>query len=198
MKNCFENYAKGDAVLLAYHDEEWGKPCRDEKKLIEMFILELFQAGLSWKTILYKREAFRKAFDNFDIHLISQYDEEKINACMNDPSIIRNRRKIEGMVINAKIILSLQEEYGSFKRYIWHFTQNKTIYEEPSVTQNALSDDISKDLKKRGMKFAGSVTIYSFLQAVGIIYSHTKDCDRYKKDHAYRYLKNQYIPQDQK
>lgn len=196
MKNCFENYAKGDELLLRYHDEEWGRPLHDEQKLIEMFILELFQAGLSWKTILHKREAFRKAFDDFDIRKISQYEEDKVNACMNNPDIIRNRRKIEGMIINAHRIIAIQKEYGSFSGYLWHFTKNKTIYEEPSVTRNTLSDDISKDLKKRGMKFAGSVTIYSFLQAVGIIYSHAKDCDRYKEDHASKYLKNHYSSQD--
>lgn len=192
MINCFEKYAHGDSIVLKYHDEEWGKPIHDEQKMIEIFILELFQAGLSWKTVLHKRESFRSAFDDFDVYRIAQYDENRVNVLMQDKGIICNRRKIEGAIINAQIILSLKDEYGSFVSYIWHFTDGKTIYEDPAVTYDLLSDDVSKDLKKRGMKFAGSVTIFSFLQAAGIIYSHTEDCYCYAKDHGEQYKKNEY------
>lgn len=192
MINCFEKYARGDSLVLKYHDEEWGTPIRDEQKMIEIFILELFQAGLSWKTVLHKREGFRIAFDDFDVFRIAQYDKSKVDKLMKDESIIRNRRKIEAAVNNARIILSLKEEYGSFVSYIWHFTEGKTIYEDPSVTHDLLSDDVSKDLKKRGMKFAGTVTVFSFLQAAGIVYSHTCDCYRYIQDHGDQYLKFRY------
>lgn len=192
MINCFEKYARGDSLVLKYHDEEWGTPIRDEQKMIEIFILELFQAGLSWKTVLHKREGFRIAFDDFDVFRIAQYDKSKVDKLMKDESIIRNRRKIEAAVNNARIILSLKEEYGSFVSYIWHFTEGKTIYEDPSVTRDLLSDDVSKDLKKRGMKFAGTVTVFSFLQAAGIVYSHTCDCYRYIQDHGDQYLKFRY------
>lgn len=192
MINCFEKYARGDRLVLKYHDEEWGTPIRDEQKMIEIFILELFQAGLSWKTVLHKRDGFRIAFDDFDVFQIAQYDKSKVDKLMKDESIIRNRRKIEAAVNNARIILSLKEEYGSFVSYIWHFTEGKTIYEDPSVTHDLLSDDVSKDLKKRGMKFAGTVTVFSFLQAAGIVYSHTCDCYRYIQDHGDQYIKFRY------
>lgn len=192
MINCFEKYAHGDSLVLKYHDEEWGTPIHDEQKMIEIFILELFQAGLSWKTVLHKREGFRVAFDDFDVYRISQYDTDKVEELMLNENIIRNKRKIEGAVINARIILSLKEEYGSFVSYIWHFTDGKTVYEDPSITHDLLSDDISKDLKKRGMKFAGTVTIFSFLQAAGIVYSHTSDCYRYAEDHGEQYRNNRY------
>ncbi len=149
-RSCFDGYASGDELVQRYHDEEWGVPCRDEQKLIEFFILELFQAGLSWKTILHKREAFRAALDEL----------------MGNPEIIRNRRKIEGMIVNAGIVLEIRKEYGSFTEYLWHFTDGKTIPEPIDVTADDLSDDVSKDMKKRGMKFAGSVTVFSFLQSV--------------------------------
>lgn len=192
MINCFDKYAHGDSLVLKYHDEEWGTPIHDERKMIELFILELFQAGLSWKTVLHKRDGFRTAFDGFDVNRIAQYDQNKIEELMRDANIIRNRRKIEGAIINSRIILSLKEEYGSFVSYIWHFTKGKTIYEDPSVTHNLLSDDISKDLKNRGIKFAGSVTVFSFLQAAGIVYSHTCDCYRYVQDQAEQYRNNRY------
>jgi 3-methyladenine DNA glycosylase len=194
MNECWGSYGSGNAMLEKYHDEEWGIPVHEEKKLYEMFLLELFQAGLSWSIILSKRENFRKAFDHFNVKKIAAYDEEKIQQLLKDPGIIRSRRKIEGAVINARIVLSLQKEYGSFAEYLWHYTDGKPIIEDSRVTSNALSDDISKDLKKRGMKFAGTVTIYSFLQAVGIIYCHTKKCPCYRRDHASRWIKNTYQP----
>lgn len=189
---CFDAYAAGDPEMIRYHDEEWGVPCHDEQKLIEMFILEFFQAGLSWKVVFHKREAFRRALDQFDIQKIAQYQQEKIDALMQDPTIIRNRRKIEGTVTNARCVLQIQQEYGSFEKYLWHFTDGCTVYEPASVTKDELSDTISKDMKKRGMKFVGSITVFSFLQSVGIIYSHPKDCWRFQADHAERFVHNRY------
>lgn len=191
---CSEEWTGGDPLLIRYHDEEWGKPEHDEKKLTELFLLELFQAGLSWSIILHKRENFRKAFDDFDLKKIAAYDEAKVESLMQDAGIIRNRKKIEACIHNASIILKIRKEYGSFSSYIWHFTDGKSIIEEIHVTRDALSDDVSRDLKKRGMKFAGTVTVYSFLQAGGIVYSHTKDCFRYAEDHASAFEANRYIP----
>ncbi|MGI6178239.1 MAG: DNA-3-methyladenine glycosylase I [Eubacterium sp.] len=191
-KNCFEKYAAGDEMMLRYHDEEWGVPCHDEQKLTELFILEMFQAGLSWKTILHKREAFRAALDGFDIEKIAAYGPEKIEGLMKDAAIIRNRRKIEGLIVNAGCILKIKDEFGSLAEYLWHFTEGKTIPEPIEVTTDDLSDDVSRDMKKRGMRFVGSVTIFSFLQSVGIIYSHPKDCWRYRADRAEQFEGNVY------
>ncbi|MGI6590033.1 MAG: DNA-3-methyladenine glycosylase I [Eggerthellaceae bacterium] len=191
--NCFSSYAKNDPAMMKYHDKEWGVPSHDEQFLIEMFILELFQAGLSWKAVFHKRENFRKACDGFDIEKIAAYSSEKIEDLMQDPGIIRNRRKIESMVSNARIVLDLQKEYGSFSSYLWHFTDGQTIYELMEVTTDELSDIVSRDLKKRGMKFVGSITIFSFLQSVGIIYSHPKECWRFDADHAEAFVNNRYV-----
>jgi DNA-3-methyladenine glycosylase I len=191
-RSCFASYAKGDPLIEKYHDEEWGLPCRDEDALTEMFILETFQAGLSWKTILHKREGFRRAFDGFDADRIAEYGPDKIAELMSDPAIIRNRAKISGAVTNCRVILELRDKFGSFCDYLWHFTGDETIYEDASVTRNELSDDVSADMKKRGMKFVGSVTIYSFLQSVGIIYSHPEDCWRFEADGASRFIHNTY------
>ncbi len=169
---------------LSYHDKEWGRPEHDEGKLCEMFFLELFQAGLSWSLLLRKRENFRKAFDGFDVNAIAAYDEAKIDNLMQDSGIVRNRAKIEAAVSNARVVLKIQKEWGSFSEYLWHFTGGKTILEDISVTRDAISDDVSKDMKKRGVRFAGSVTIFSFLQAVGIIYSHSRDCFCWRRDEA--------------
>lgn len=179
IKRCFwanpenENYIK-------YHDKEWGKPVYDDHKLLEMLILESFQAGLSWECILNKRENFRKAFDNFELEKICNYTEEKIEELRQDEGIIRNRLKIEASIKNSKIFKKIQKEYGSFSNYIWHFTNNEVIY-EIGKTNSKLSDTISKDLKKRGMSFVGTTIIYSYLQAVGVIYSHEKGCFLYKE-----------------
>ena len=176
MKRCFwcnldnPNYVK-------YHDEEWGVPSHDDTYLFEMLILESFQAGLSWECILNKREHFKKSYDNFDYKLIANYDEEKIEELKNNKNIIRNKLKIASSVNNAKIFISIQEEFGSFDKYIWGFTNNKVIKGDGTLTTSPLSDEISKDLSKRGMKFVGSTIIYSYLQAIGIINDHTKDCD---------------------
>ncbi len=170
-----------EEIYKEYHDNEWGTPVYDDQKLFEMFILECFQAGLSWITILKKREHFREAYDNFNIDKIINYDDSKIEELMNNELIIRNRKKIEASVNNARIYKDIQAEFGTFSDYIWSFTDNKILKDsdENYLTKSKTSDIISKDLKKRGMKFVGSVTIYSYLEAVGIIDNHTKDCFRY-------------------
>ena len=165
-------------LYIAYHDQEWGKPEHDDRKLFEMLILEGFQAGLSWITILKKREAFRKAFDNFEPAVVAAYGSEKLEALMSDPGIVRNRRKIEATVTNASVFLKIQEEFGSFDRYLWNFTQGQVILNTDDVVRasSELSDRISADLKRRGMKFVGTVIIYSFLQAVGVVNDHETSC----------------------
>ena len=168
-------------LYVAYHDEEWGKPQYDDRKLFELLVLEPFQAGLSWETILNKRENFRKAFDDFDPVQISRYDDVKIASLMENPGIIRNRRKIEASIQNAVIFLQIQSQWGSFSDYIWHFTKGHAIYEVDN-TSSSLSDRISADLKKRGMKFIGTTIVYSYLQAIGIIYSHDRECFLYQEN----------------
>lgn len=165
---------------ILYHDNEWGNPTHDDNKLFELLILESFQAGLSWECILNKREDFRKAFDNFDYNKISKYNEIKINELLNNKNIIRNKLKINAAINNSKIFIDIQKEYKSFSNYIWSFTKNNIIYENDKVSSD-LSDTISNDLKKRGMKFVGTVIIYSYLQAIGIINSHEENCFLYKK-----------------
>ena len=170
-------------LYIRYHDEEWGVPEHDDRKLFEMLLLECFQAGLSWECVLNKREAFRAAFDHFDVDKIACYNEEKIQQLMNNPAIIRNRLKIKASITNAIVFKQIQAEYGSFDAYIWGYTNGETIIEEYTVrTTSPLSDRISKDLKKRGMKFVGSTIIYSYLQAVGILNAHGKECDWHKHD----------------
>ena len=165
---------------IEYHDNEWCKPNYDDKYLFEMLILESFQAGLSWVCVLNKRDDFRKAYDNFDIDKICNYDDTRIQELLNNDKIIRNKLKIKASITNSKIFKSIQNEYGSFYNYLKTFMNQDIIY-EIDVTTNDLSDNISNDLRKRGMKFVGSTIIYSFLQAVGIIYSHDKECFLYKK-----------------
>ena len=167
-------------IYVNYHDKEWGVLNLDDAYVFEMLILELFQAGLSFECVLNKREYFKEAYDNFDIRKIILYDENKINKLMNNKNIIRNKRKIEASINNAKIFNNIKDEYGSFYNYLKTFTNDKVIYENDKTTSK-LSDTISSDLKSRGMKFIGSVIIYSYLQAVGIINSHEKDCYKYKK-----------------
>lgn len=164
-----------------YHDNEWGTPLHDERAMYELFFLEAFQAGLSWITILKKRENFRKAFDGFDVRKIARYDEEKIRSLLEDAGIIRSRGKIEGAIQNAKIVLVLQEEFGTFCNYLWDFSDGKVVFSKDGAfkTTSPLSDVMSTDMKKRGMRYVGSVTIYSFLQAAGIVNDHDKACFRY-------------------
>ena len=165
-------------LYVDYHDHEWGVPVHEDGKLFEMLLLETFQAGLSWECVLNKREAFRRAFDGFDATKIAVYDEEKLLTLQQDKGIIRNRLKIQAAVTNARIFNAVRQEYGSFDRYIWHFTD---LYETDRTT-SPLSDTISKDLYRSGMKFVGSTIIYSYLQAIGIINSHEEGCWLARKD----------------
>lgn len=164
-----------------YHDKEWGTPVYDDQKLFEMLFLECFQAGLSWCSILKKREAFRLLFDGFDALKIAQYDEDKVAALMTRKEIIRNRLKIKAAISNARIFLAIQKEFGSFSSYLWGYVDGKTVVNAArgALTTSPLSDEISADLKSRGMKFVGSITIYSYLQAVGLINDHEKECFRF-------------------
>lgn len=164
---------------IEYHDKEWGVAIYDDKHLYEMLILESFQAGLSWECVLNKREDFRKAFDNFEIDKVSDYDEKKVQELLKNENIIRNKLKINAAINNSKIFKEIQNEYKTFSNYIWSFTNNKVIY-EIGKTSSKLSDIISKDLQKRGMRFVGTTIIYSYLQAIGVIYSHDKECFLYK------------------
>lgn len=160
-----------------YHDNEWGVPCHAEHALYELLILEAFQAGLSWEIVLNKREQFRRAYDNFNIDRICLYDDKKIADLLSDSGIIRNKLKIKASINNSRIFRDIQKEYGSFDKYIWKWTDRKTIYEDnQTITTSPLSDAISKDLKKRGMTFVGSTIIYSYLQAIGIINGHSEEC----------------------
>ena len=181
MKRCKWVVLK-EPIEREYHDKEWAVPTYNDKKLFEMLVLESFQAGLSWLCILKKREDFKKAFDNFDYQKIANYNEEKINELLNNPDIIRNKRKIEATITNAQIFLKIQQEWKSFSNYIWHFTHNKIIYNQTDIftPTSPLSDEVSKDLKKRGMKFVGSTIIYSYLQAIGIINDHETECFLFK------------------
>lgn len=164
---------------LEYHDKEWGIPQYDDDRLFELLILESFQAGLSWECVLNKRDNFRKAFDQFDLEIICNYDEKKVQELMEDRGIIRNRQKIYAAVNNAKIFFLIKKEYGSFSNYIWHFTDFKIVF-EIGQTSSELSDRISLDLKSRGMKFVGTTIIYAYLQAIGVIYSHDEECFLYQ------------------
>jgi DNA-3-methyladenine glycosylase I len=180
MKRCFWVNEKSE-IYVKYHDEEWGVPKYNDKALLELLILESFQAGLSWLTILKKREAFRLAFDNFDIDKIIQYDEHKVSELMQNKDIIRCKNKIYAAINNSKIFKQIQQEYGSFSNYIWSFTDNKIIKNTTGqiFTTSELSDKISKDLKQKGMKYVGSTIIYSYLQAIGILNDHDKECFKY-------------------
>lgn len=168
-----------NTAYIKYHDEEWGVPNFDEQYLFEMLILESFQAGLSWECVLNKRDAFRKAFDSFDAEKIADYDDNKIAELQNNKDIIRNKLKIRASVNNAKIFLEIKKEYGSFREYLKGFTGEQQI-REVDKTMSPLSDVLSADLKKRGMKFVGSTIIYSYLQAIGVISSHEEECFMYK------------------
>ena len=164
---------------VEYHDNEWGIANFDDKYLFEMLILESFQAGLSWECVLNKRDSFRQAYDNFDIEKVCNYDEKKKQELISNAEIIRNKLKVNASVNNAKIFRDIKNEFGTFYNYLKTFTNGETYY-EVGQTSSELSDKISKDLKKRGMKFVGTTIIYSYLQAIGIINSHDKDCFMYK------------------
>ena len=165
-------------LYIDYHDKEWGIPSHDDNHLFEMLVLESFQAGLSWECILNKREYFRNALDNFDYHRVANYKEDKINKLLNNKNIIRNKLKINAIINNAKVFINIRKEYGSFSNYIWSYTNNKVIDNKGNIlTHNELSDRISNDLKKRGMKFVGTTIIYSYLEAIGVINDHELECD---------------------
>lgn len=184
IKRC--PWTTDDKLMIKYHDEEWGVPLHNERKLFEFIILDGFQAGLSWRTIINKRKNFRKAFDNFDPKKIAKYDEKKIKDLLNNAGIIRNKLKIYAAVENAKAFLKVQKEFGSFDKYIWQFTGGKTIVnkfgnlkELPATSKE--SDLMSADLKNRGFKFVGSTICYAFMQAAGMVNDHITECFRYKE-----------------
>ncbi|APU67862.1 DNA-3-methyladenine glycosylase I [Christiangramia flava] len=175
----------GDPLYEAYHDEEWGVPVLDDETLFKFLTLETFQAGLSWITVLRKRQNFREAFDHFDYRKIATYDETKIAELMDNAGIIRNQMKIRAAVTNAAAFMKVQDEFGSFSKYIWQFVdyqpiQNDIPYYKEAPATTELSDQISKDLKKRGFKFVGSTVIYAHMQATGMVNDHQVDCFRYK------------------
>ncbi|MBQ3101708.1 DNA-3-methyladenine glycosylase I [bacterium] len=166
---------------LKYHNEEWGVPSYDDRELFELLVLEGFQAGLAWITVLKKREAFRVAYDNFDVQKVANYDDKKIAELIQNTGIIRSKSKIISSINNAKIFIQIQKEFGSFSNYIWGFTGGKIIKNtnDKIPVSTPLSDLISKDLKKRGMKYVGSIIIYSYLQAIGVVDDHETTCFRY-------------------
>ena len=176
----------GDPIYEAYHDEEWGVPVYDDDTLFEFLILETFQAGLSWITVLKKRENFRKAFDNFDYKTIADYGQDKIDELLQDAGIIRNKLKVNATVSNAKAFIEVQKEFGSFSDYIWGFTDGKPIKNtlknyKDAPANTPLSDQISKDLKKRGFKFVGTTVVYAHMQATGMVNDHEVGCFRYNE-----------------
>ena len=179
------HWVNADPIYIDYHDHEWGIPLHDDDKLFEFLILEGFQAGLSWITVLKKRDNFRKAFDNFKALKIVKYDEQKIEELMQDSGIIRNRLKIQGTITNAKLFLEIQQEFGSFAQYIWQFTSGQTIVNQWNNASQVpvstlISCAMSKDLKKRGFKFIGSTICYAFMQATGMVNDHLINCVSYK------------------
>jgi len=180
------NWPGNDPLMIEYHDNEWGVPLHNDQKLFEFMILDAFQAGLSWKTILHRREGFRAAFDNFDIEKIASYNEDKIRQLMQDARIIRNQSKIRSTVTNAQAFLKVQKEFVTFDNYIWQFTGGTTLYNnwtdlKQLPAKSAESDAMSKDLVKRGFKYAGSTICYAFMQAAGMINDHMIYCFRHKE-----------------
>ena len=179
-------WCKGDELYEAYHDLEWGVPVKDDATLFEFLILETFQAGLSWITVLKKRDNFKKAFDNFDYTKIVNYDQKKIDSLLQDAGIIRNKLKVKATISNAKAYMEIQKEFGSFSNYIWDFVDGKPIKNKITSYKNApantkLSDTLSKDLKKRGFKFVGSTVVYAHMQATGMVNDHELSCFRYNE-----------------
>ncbi len=163
-----------------YHDNEWGVPSYDDRYLFELLVLESFQSGLSWLTVLNKRSSFKEVYDNFDVNKVSMYNDDKINLLLNNKSIIRHRGKIEASINNAKCFINIQKEFNSFSNYIWSFTNNKIIYSTVFNTTNELSDKVAKDLKIRGFKFMGSKVVYSYLEAIGVMNNHQEKCFKNK------------------
>jgi DNA-3-methyladenine glycosylase I len=183
MKRCA--WTSNDELLIAYHDHEWGVPVHDENRLFEFLILEGAQAGLSWLTILKKRENYRRAYDNFDINKVAGYKSSKVKQLLNDPGIVRNKLKINASIVNAKAVINIRKEFGSFNKYLWGFVDGKQVVNErkklSDIPSHApVSDAMSKDLKKRGFKFVGTTICYAFMQAVGMVNDHEVSCFRYK------------------
>lgn len=183
-KTC--DWPSDDSLMIKYHDNEWGVPVHNDRLHFEYLVLDAFQAGLSWRTILHKRKNFQKAFDNFDYRKIATYDKRKINALLNDAGIIRNRLKIEGTIKNAKAFIEVQKEFKSFDAYIWQFVGNKPIANKPKTSKDIPatspeSDTMSKNLKKRGFTFVGSTICYAYMQAAGLVNDHLTTCWRYNK-----------------
>lgn len=176
IKRC--SWVTDDEIYVRYHDDEWGVPTHDDRELFEMLVLESFQAGLSWITILKKRENFKKAFDDFDYEKIAEYDEDKAEELRLNEGIIRHKGKINAAINNAKVFIEIQKEFGSFDKYIWGFTNGEIIKAE-FKTESELSAAISKDLKKRGMRFVGPTIIYSYLESIGIIDNHENGCFKF-------------------
>ena len=189
MYNLLMSYCDWDSTSelnKRYHAEEWGIPVHDDRMQFEYLMMEVMQCGLNWNMMINKREIFRKCFDNFEYDLIAKYDEKDVERIMATDGMIKSKRKIEAIINNAKCFQKIREEYGSFSNYLWNYSDNKTIlYEKHEIgyipTSNGLSDKISKDMKKRGFKFLGTVTVYSHLQACGIINDHSKNCPCYQK-----------------
>jgi len=180
------SWAQGNEREKEYHDNEWGIPVHDDKILFEFLILEGAQAGLSWSTILNKREGYREALDDFDVQKISNYDESKISELLDNPGIVRNKLKVNSTITNARLFLEVQKEFGSFDKYIWQFVGGKPIVNSWSAVSQVPvstpeSDAMSKDLKKRGFKFVGTTICYAYMQAMGMVNDHTQDCFRYGK-----------------
>ncbi len=170
-----------DQQYIDYHDQEWGRPVHDDQQLFEMLILEGAQAGLSWHTILKKRETYRIAFDHFDAEKMARYDQKKVDELLQDPGIVRNQLKVKAAITNAQAYLAVQEAFGSFDQYLWQFTDHQTIVNHPQQLNDVpakteASDAMSKDLKQRGFKFVGSTICYAFMQAVGMVDDHVVDC----------------------
>jgi DNA-3-methyladenine glycosylase I len=175
-----------DPLMIKYHDEEWGVPLHDDEKIFEFLVLDAFQAGLSWRTVLHKRENFRQALEHFDLAKVARYGETDFERLMSDAGIIRNKAKINGTIQNARCFMAVQEEYGTFDKYIWQFTGGKTIDNKLSSlsampVSSKESDAMSKDLKSRGFKFVGSTICYAFMQAAGMVNDHLVSCHRYKQ-----------------
>lgn len=175
-----------DPLMIDYHDNEWGVPVHDDRKHFEMIVLDGAQAGLSWQTVLKKREAYREAFDNFDFRKVARYDDKKIKELLNNPGIIRNRLKVSSAIKNANAFLEVRKEFGTFDKYIWQFVDGipmhntwKTLKELPAKTPE--SDAMSKDMKKRGFNFVGSTICYAYMQAAGMVNDHTVECFRHKE-----------------
>lgn len=167
-------------AYVRYHDEEWGQPVHDDGALYELLLLECFQAGLSWECVLNKRDAFRRAFDGFDVDKVAAYGEDKLSSLLRDPAIIRNRLKIRAAVRNSAVFKAIQQEFGTFSDYIWSFTGGRVVQEPCTLrTTSPLSDGVSADLKRRGMTFVGSTIVYSYLQAIGVIDGHEEGCGWY-------------------